>query len=1147
MLSQITGKKILKRISKISEPNVYGILFVLCFIAVSGSGLGSAQSQTITSSDHSNLSPATQAARKFQKSESSWTITPVATEPLLENPVAIDVDPSGSIYVAETHRFNVSVRDITQNTHWLNADLGLRSVAQRENFLEVAFGDEKDLLTRDSEILRKISDKDGDGIYDSSVVFADGFNRAGSGIAAGVLAGNDRVYFASIPELWSFGVDSFDATQPADTQILSEGYGVHIGVTGHDLHGLAFGPDGRLYFSAGDRGFRVLTREGNLLNSPDTGGVLRCEPDGSNLEIFATGMRNPQELAFDSLGNLFTGDNDTGGSDQSRLLYVVQDGDYGWRCSYQHQVGFGPWIKENVWQGRIDGTLPTSGYVAQGPSGLCYYPGVGLPEKYTNTFFHCDFPGGVWNFSVQAKGAGFELKSKSKFLWDLWPTDVTFGPEGSIYIADWISGWVMPDRGRIYRMEPDEGFLSTNPEVGELKKSTQSLLKDSWPIESSFVADAIERLDHPDQRVRAKARQWIATNIHQYCVWTGFSEATAKGKINGLLSHVEWIWTAWQIGWRNPAQLEAVAKLLAPDLHHQDSEIRAQAARVFGDLKIASNRTELENLWSDPDPRVRFFAGMALSRVGSESSISPTLEALKRNADIDPYLTHAGVMALVRSAEIDQLVEALQTENDLSTPQRRAILLALRRLQSPEVARFLTDPDPSLQYEAARAIYDTPIPAAYASLAETLNHSQSAALSASRAIEANARIGDATSAERLIDWALVADPTTIADVQWLTSKAAAIQALTRWGTPSHIDPIMGLWRPYNYSPDRTPSTVSSLLAQKLPAHPLSQMNPKLAEAWVETLTQLPLKNLSDWLEEGSDNQAPEVQIAVLNAAMDWQTAHAHNLLIQSLTSKNKSIQTAALNWLNPDLFPGAVALLQKLILTEDGELNKSTPAAMGQAAIRKLAELSANHEQAMKVFQSISELAVSNKLRADWELDWLTGLDLLLGTNSATSLNSYREKYNSSESNKQNLRFLAGGNIEIGKALFFNKQEISCSRCHKVESNGGVVGPELDSVASRISAPQILQSILEPNTTIAEGYESTLITTDTGDFYSGILKEETPEQITLENLDQGRISIDVADISERERGPSAMPDGLEQFLTPAELRDLMAYLLSLKE
>ena len=610
---------------------------------------------------------------------------------------------------------------------------------------------------------------------------------------------------------------------------------------------------------------------------------------------------------------------------------------------------------------------------------------------------------------------------------------------------------------------------------------------------------------------------------------------------------MEWIWTAWQIGWRNPAQLENVAKLIAPNLHHQDSEIRAQAARVFGDLKIASNRTELENLCTDSDPRVRFFAGMALSRVGSGSSITPTLEALKLNADIDPYLTHAGVMALMRSAEINQLVEALKNKNDLTTPQRRAILLALRRLQSPEVVRFLTDHDPLLQYEAARAIYDTPIPASYASLAEALNHSQSAGLSASRVIEANARIGDATSAERLIDWALVTAPSTGADVQWLASKAAAIQALTRWGTPSHIDPIMGLWRPYQYSPGRTPSTVSSLLAQKLPAHPLSQMNPKLAEAWVETLTQLRLKNLSDWLEEGSGSQAPEVQIAVLNTAMDWQTTHAQNLLIQSLTSKNKSIQTAALNWLNPELFPGAVALLQKLILTEDGKLNKSTPAAMGQAAIRKLAELSANHEQAMKVFQSISELAVSNKLRVDWELDWLTGLDLLAGKNSATLLNSYQEKYNSSESNKQNLRFLAGGNIEIGKALFFNKQEISCSRCHKVESNGGVVGPELDSVASRISASQILQSILEPNATIAEGYESTLITTDTGDFYSGILKEETPEQITLENLDQGRISIDVADISERERGPSAMPDGLEQFLTPAELRDLMAYLLSLME
>ena len=283
--------------------------------------------------------------------------------------------------------------------NWLDDDLASRTVADRVAMYKKYLGKGFAAYEVEHERVRRIVDSDGDGQADAATVFADGFNDPAAGIGAGLLARKGDVWYACIPWLWKLRDTKGDGQADRRT-LLHEGYGVHVGFIGHDLHGLRFGPDGRLYFSIGDRGFNVKTIDGHTLAMPDTGSVLRCNPDGTELEVFASGLRNPQELAFDQYGNLFTGDNNSDSGDQARWVYVVEGGDSGWRIGYQFiesPISRGPWNEEKLWYPAFDGQaaciVPPIANLADGPSGLTYDPGVSLlPDAVQEPLLPGRFP-----------------------------------------------------------------------------------------------------------------------------------------------------------------------------------------------------------------------------------------------------------------------------------------------------------------------------------------------------------------------------------------------------------------------------------------------------------------------------------------------------------------------------------------------------------------------------------------------------------------------------------------------------------------------------------------------------------------------------------------------------------------------------------
>ena len=130
--------------------------------------------------------------------------------------------------------------------------------------------------TRYDDVIRMLVDSDGDGKADKQNIWADRFNQLEMGTGAGVLVNGDDVYYTCIPDLWLLRDKDKDG-KAEFRKSLSTGYGVRVAFRGHDLHGPIIGPDGRLYFSIGDRGYHVVTVEGKKLHDPASGAVFRCE------------------------------------------------------------------------------------------------------------------------------------------------------------------------------------------------------------------------------------------------------------------------------------------------------------------------------------------------------------------------------------------------------------------------------------------------------------------------------------------------------------------------------------------------------------------------------------------------------------------------------------------------------------------------------------------------------------------------------------------------------------------------------------------------------------------------------------------------------------------------------------------------------
>jgi len=141
------------------------------------------------------------------------------------------------------------------------------------------------------------------------------------------------------------------------------------------------------------------------------------------------------------------------------------------------------------------------------------------------------------------------------------------------------------------------------------------------------------------------------------------------------------------------------------------------------------------------------------------------------------------------------------------------------------------------------------------------------------------------------------------------------------------------------------------------------------------------------------------------------------------------------------------------------------------------------------------------------------------------------------------------GDAAKGKALFADLKGLACAKCHKVSGGeGGEVGPDLAGVGAKYNRDVLIESMLFPSKQILDGYQQTVIDTVDGKKIMGIVRGESPTEITLIDIENKKHTIKKDDVEARKLSNlSAMPEGLHNGLSLEDFAHVIGYLESLKE
>lgn len=997
-----------------------------------------------------------------------FSIELAASSPLIERPITAALDDKGRLYVTDSSGSNEKVA------------IQLEKKPHR---------------------VVRLEDRDGDGRYDHSTVFAEQMM-----FPEGSLWFQGSLYVAAPPSIWKLTDTNDDGV--ADERI--EWFkGKTLTGCANDLHGPYEGPDGWIYWCKGAFALQEHPREGKSPFTTRASHIFRCRPDGTGLEAVMTGgMDNPVDTVFTPGGErIFTTTffQHPGNGLRDGLIHAAYGGVYG---KVHEVLDNHPWTSPEV--------MPVLSHMgAAAPSGLVAYEGSSFGRDFSGNLFACQFNmRKISRHELKEQGGTF-TSADSDFLVsdhvDFHPTDIIEDADGSLLVMD-TGGWyklccptsqlVKPDvKGAIYRV----------------RKTGAARLADPWglkiPWTKSTVGDLADLLDDSRPAVCHKAMQTLAKGGAK-----AIDEISSTcPRANSGLKRLNAVWALTRI--EGPEAREAVRKFL----NDIDAPVQRAALNSISLHRDRLAAPALRDLLSRAKGINLRLAIESLGRVGYAGAVPELLKTAATG--LDRFQEHAITYALYEIGAGEATAKGLQSP---SSAVRKAALVSLELMGfnglKPEwVTKELGAEDPGLRNTAwwlvgkhpqwgdtfakeiqAPLFREAPDPARAADWVKRLSSLHKSPL-----------IGSLIAS-------LVKDESVPKEVKLIGLKAMAA-AGPREFPISWIEALTSA----------LDNKDAQVLGEGLRVVRLAKMKPEAAVRLIPKLLAIG-ENKSQTRElrlnalagiPGGLGLVTSEQLALLIEALDPTQPVPNRLAAAETISKSKFTP-------------------QQLVV-----LGKALGKTSAMEADRVLDAFAQSRDPLAG--KALVEGLLQSPARFSLRLETLKQR---LGQFGPEVEKKAQELYSSIEIHSQAqikkleevLPLVASGDIRRGQ-LVFKSAKTSCLACHAIGYLGGKTGPDLTRIGQIRTERDLLESILFPSASFVRSYEPVKIALANGKVLQGLVRSETATELVIQTGpdQESRISRQEIEVMEPST-VSVMPAGLDNQLTSQELADLVAFLKACK-